>query len=159
MVGMVQTAVVHHPRTDGSQHPKTADRPSLMKPLAKKEEVKKGPKNDGAWAWKAVAPKEGEPHKKTFRGKKYIYCPRHGDTKWVLEVNNKGIEHATGCRAKVDGDTVAMSSTSGSTPSKSVFKTPTKRDQMIAEALANVMEQEGISAVTEDEDIMDAPKK
>jgi hypothetical protein len=30
---------------------------------------------------------------------------------------------------------------------------------MIAEALANVMEQEDISVVTEDEDIMDAPKK
>jgi hypothetical protein len=26
----VQTAVMHHSPTDGSQHPKTADRPSLM---------------------------------------------------------------------------------------------------------------------------------
>jgi hypothetical protein len=33
MVGTVQTAVVHHPPTDGSQHPKTADRPSLMQSI------------------------------------------------------------------------------------------------------------------------------
>jgi hypothetical protein len=34
----VQTAVVHHSPTDGSQHPKTADRPSLMKGMAQSQE-------------------------------------------------------------------------------------------------------------------------
>ncbi|CAB9503016.1 unknown protein [Seminavis robusta] len=32
-----------------------------------------------------------------MNGKKYIYCPYHHTTKWVLEVNNKGVVHKTGC--------------------------------------------------------------
>eukprot|EP00797_Seminavis_robusta_P029539 Sro59_g034100.1 n/a (263) ;mRNA; r:44125-44913 len=48
-------------------------------------------------AWKLVGPTEGEPQQKTVNGKKYIYCPYHHTTKWVLEVNNKGIIHRTGC--------------------------------------------------------------
>ncbi|CAB9508480.1 unknown protein [Seminavis robusta] len=54
-------------------------------------------KDDDKYAWKLVAPKEGEPQQKTVNGKKYIYCPYHQTTKWVLEVNNKGVVHRTGC--------------------------------------------------------------
>ncbi|CAB9530209.1 unknown protein [Seminavis robusta] len=57
---------------------------------------KKG-KDDDKFAWKLVSPKEGEPQQKTVNGKKYIYCPYHQTTKWVLEVNNKGVVHRTGC--------------------------------------------------------------
>jgi hypothetical protein len=51
----------------------------------------------GKFAWKGIAPKHGEPQEKTVNGKHYIYCPHHGETKWVLKVNLKGIEHKTGC--------------------------------------------------------------
>jgi hypothetical protein len=52
------------------------------------------------FAWKLVAPKAGEPDFKTVNGKKYIYCPHHQSTKWVLEVNQRGVTHRTGCRAR-----------------------------------------------------------
>ena len=57
----------------------------------------KDTRNTGIYAWKGVAPKAGESHEKTVGGKKYIYCPHHGATKWVLKVNQQGIEHKTGC--------------------------------------------------------------
>jgi hypothetical protein len=58
----------------------------------------KGNRNTGKFAWKGVAPKNGESHEKTVNGKVYIYCPHHGDTKWVLKTNLKGIDQKTGCR-------------------------------------------------------------
>jgi hypothetical protein len=79
----------------------------LTQNTPKKGDAKK--KSDGSkkktdkankFAWKAIAPKEGEPQEKTFNGKEYIYCPHHGDTKWVLKVNHKGIDHRTGCTKK-----------------------------------------------------------
>jgi hypothetical protein len=60
-------------------------------------------RNKGKFAWKGVAPKAGEPHEKTVNGKIYIYCPHHGDTKWVLKTNVKGIEHKTGCTKMAQG--------------------------------------------------------
>jgi hypothetical protein len=57
----------------------------------------KNDRNTGQYAWKGVAPKVGEPHEKTVKGKAYIYCPHHESTKWVLKVNNLGVEHKTGC--------------------------------------------------------------
>ncbi len=40
---------------------------------------KKKKKKDGdkTWAWKDIAPKDGEPLKKTFRDKEYHWCPHH----------------------------------------------------------------------------------
>jgi hypothetical protein len=55
------------------------------------------------FAWKLVSPKAGEPDAKTVNGKKYIYCPHHGQTRWVLEVNHSGVTHRTGCRARNAG--------------------------------------------------------
>ncbi|CAB9531011.1 hypothetical protein SEMRO_3187_G344890.1 [Seminavis robusta] len=49
------------------------------------------------FAWKLVAPKQGEAQEKTVNGKAYVYCPYHDTTKWVLEVNDKGVNHRTGC--------------------------------------------------------------
>jgi hypothetical protein len=58
------------------------------------------PRNTGKFAWKSIAPSTGEPHKKTFEGRNYIYCPHHGETKWVLEINRRGIKHVDGCNEK-----------------------------------------------------------
>ena len=67
----------------------------------------KGNRNTGKFAWKGVAPKSGEAHEKTVNGKVYIYCPHHGDTKWVLKINLKGIEHKTGCRKMAEASQAA----------------------------------------------------
>ncbi|CAB9501074.1 unknown protein [Seminavis robusta] len=82
-------------------------------------------KGDDKFAWKQVPPADGDPHDKKVNGKEYIYCPHHDTTKWVLKVNNKGIEHRTGCSKLKD-------STGGSAP-----------NGQMAAALANVMEDAG----------------
>jgi hypothetical protein len=58
----------------------------------------KSPRNVGKYAWKGIAPQNGQAHEKSMDGKIYIYCPHHGETKWVLKVNQQNIEHKTGCR-------------------------------------------------------------
>jgi hypothetical protein len=137
----------------------------VQKPLKQQGNTKKadkgGPKNDGEWAWKSIAPKAGELHHKKFRGKDYIYCPHHGDTKWVLKVNLQGVDHATGCRAKnkPNGSAGMTATTGGSTATGTPTKTPTKRDVVIARALANVMMDEDLSAITEDENIAGPEKE
>jgi hypothetical protein len=144
-----------------------ARRQIVQKPAKEKKQTpaKPGPRNDGEWAWKAIPPaKEGESHAKSYKGKEYIYCPHHGDTKWVLKVNNKGIEHATGCRARQNGgSSISMTaSTKQSTvtsPGASKATTPGKkpdRDMVIAKALAAVYEDE-LSALTEEN--IAAPEK
>jgi hypothetical protein len=45
--------------------------------------------NTGQWAWKDVAPKEGDPLFKTVNNKEYVYCPNHATTKWVLASKHK----------------------------------------------------------------------
>jgi hypothetical protein len=46
--------------------------------------VGKGPRNDGAFAWKDVAPKDSEPRKKTVKGKTYYWCTHHTNPMWAL---------------------------------------------------------------------------
>ncbi|CAB9523406.1 unknown protein [Seminavis robusta] len=104
------------PSASGSAQPKKATTPRQGK-------------DDDKYAWKQVAPKDGEPHDKTVNGKEYIYCPHHETTKWVLKVNNKGIEHRTGYSKLKD------SSTSGSSGTGS--------DGSMAAALANATEEIG----------------
>ena len=104
---------------------------------------KAGPVNDGAWAWKNDAPKAGEPTTRTFRGKSYMHCPHHGDTKWVLTINPKGVPHATGCRAllKSSGDTASTSSS-----------TKASKNETYKQALVSLLEDEqDVSMMTEDE--------
>jgi hypothetical protein len=57
-------------------------------------------RNQGKFAWKGIAPKPSEPQEKTVNGKVYIYCPNHGDTKWVLKTNLRGLDHKTNCSKK-----------------------------------------------------------
>ncbi|CAB9531510.1 unknown protein [Seminavis robusta] len=93
-----------------------------------------GPINTGEWAWKSIAPKEGEATEKKFKGKKYIYCPHHGETKWVLKVNRQGLVHATSCKARKEKETAAASLTA-----------TTDTDQQYADALSSVIEDENIN--------------
>jgi hypothetical protein len=84
-------------------------------PVPGKGKDGKANRNTGKYAWKGVSPKAGEPHEKTVDGKVYIHCPHHGTTKWVLKVNQQGIEHKTGCRmmaAAIAGQGATPASTS-----------------------------------------------
>jgi hypothetical protein len=84
--------------------------------------------SDNKFAWKLVAPKTGEPQEKTVEGKAYIYCPHHAATKWVLKINQEGIEHRTGCKMLVaDQKIVAVVNVAAS-----------KTGKLVA-AVANVM--------------------
>ena len=60
-------------------------------------------KTKAKFAWKMISPKAGEPESKTVNGKKYIFCPHHHTTRWVLEVNQQGVNHKTGCRVRDGG--------------------------------------------------------
>ena len=53
--------------------------------------------NTGQWAWKDVAPKEGESLHKTVSGKDYVHCPNHATTKWV-----HASKHQDGCTLDAD---------------------------------------------------------
>ncbi len=47
--------------------------------------VGKGPRrNDGVFAWKDVAPKEGEAKKKVVKGKTYFWCTHNTNPMWAL---------------------------------------------------------------------------
>ncbi|CAB9525051.1 hypothetical protein SEMRO_1624_G286690.1 [Seminavis robusta] len=131
-----------------------------QKPMQKarqpQQKERQGPNNIGEWAWKSVAPKEGEPKEKKFRNKQYIYCPHHGDTKWVLKVNRQGVIHATNCRARLKGDTTTSLTAATEDESDSHSSdagTPSKRDIRIAQALTSVLEEE-LSGITEDENLL-----
>jgi hypothetical protein len=41
-------------------------------------------KNEGAFAWKDVAPKSGDPKTKDFKGKTYYWCTNHAHPQWTL---------------------------------------------------------------------------
>ena len=49
--------------------------------------------NTGKWAWKDKAPKGSESKTCTFEGRKYVHCPHHTSTKWVL-----ADKHKDGCK-------------------------------------------------------------
>ena len=70
------------------------------KPKSDKKKDKKGKKDsdgdkkkkkkksdDKTWAWKEIAPKDGESHTKTFRDKEYHWCPHHDA--WTVHKANE----------------------------------------------------------------------
>ena len=65
---------------------KAAKPPSRKEKSEKKVEGKTtGPrKNEGAFAWKDVAPKSGDPKTKDFKGKTYHWCTNHAHSQWTL---------------------------------------------------------------------------
>ncbi|CAB9528229.1 unknown protein [Seminavis robusta] len=116
------------------------------KPTSSKKPPSKGKKgkDDDKFAWKLVSPKEGDPQQKTVNGKKYIYCPYHQTTKWVLEVNNKGVVHRTGCEKMKEA----------LTSNKATEGTDDKTSE--AAALTNAIEDAGTNTllpIIEDEEL------
>ena len=93
---------------------------------------RKGEK-DNDWAWKLVAPTGSQPKEKSFRGKQYIYCMFHGDTKWVLKE-----KHAKGCR-----NDPAYKSKDDNKPDPGKLTSPSKKTLSYAKAFMHAMEAEG----------------
>ena len=122
-------------------------------PRKQPTESKKGPTNDGIWAWKSMTPKAGEAHVKSFQGKDCICCPHHGEMKWVLKIDRKGAAHSTGCRArqeatgKAQGDAIAL--TAATIGESTAADTPSKKGKFM-QALTNLWDEE-ISQITHDE--------
>lgn len=106
--------------------------------------TKAAPRNDGKYAWKSVAPAQGEPHTKTFEKRDYVYCPHHGDTKWVLKIGQGGKPHVGNCTkaAAAPAGQPTHIALSGVTPP--VEETPTPQQRGYAEALASVMNPQEI---------------
>jgi hypothetical protein len=99
-------------------------------------------RNDGDWAWKTVAPTGSQPREKTFKGKSYIYCMFHGDTKWVLKEN-----HVDGCRNDPAGKTKESGTEAKKQPA------PGKKTLQYAKALMHAMEGLDGDLDGEDEEI------
>jgi hypothetical protein len=115
------------------QNPAKPKAPSTTRPgAATPTGPNRATRNAGKFAWKGVAPKAGEAHEKTVEGKNYIFCPHHGTTKWVLKVNQQGIEHKTGCRMMAEAN--AQRANAAVDPNA---------DRLTA-ALANVAEEGGV---------------
>ena len=86
-------------------------------------------RDTGEWSWKSVAPTGAQPKEKTFKGKVYVYCMFHGDTKWVLKAN-----HVGGCRNDPNYDT------KGKPEEIKKQTTPDNKTLQYAKALMNAME-------------------
>jgi len=106
--------------------------------------------NEGEFAWKAIGLKAGEPHEKQVKGKTYVYCPHHGDTKWVLK-EKRGIAHLEKCYAlqrskaedgsKDDKPVVMASAVAQDTPKKDGDSaTPPPNQRMMAKCLATLIQ-------------------
>ncbi|CAB9521469.1 unknown protein [Seminavis robusta] len=109
--------------------------PSVQAASANKNSEKKDQKKVSyadKFAWKLVEPKSGEPKEKTVNNKTYIYCPYHDTTKWVLKVNDKGVDHRTGCTKKKEALAAAAIN---------------KEEDTTAAALAGAMEDVGTATV------------
>jgi hypothetical protein len=95
--------------------------------------------NDGEWAWKMIAPTGNQPKEKTFRNKKYSYCPHHTSTKWVLAES-----HKHGCKLDPKlktGDAAPKTKTSSEPVQKK-----TKQALQYMKALMSIMDDGGAEA-------------
>jgi hypothetical protein len=112
-----------------------------------------GRKNEGKWAWKAVAPGPNESKEKRMNGKDYVYCPHHGDTKWVLKTNRQGVPHATGCRAAASGsNSGSMTPVTLASTISSLTEMGTPDQLLLARALATVMAEAANGKLDQSED-------
>jgi len=107
-------------------------------PAVSRNNNNSGSRNTGKYAWKSVAPKPDEPTRKEWEGKWYIYCPHHGDTKWVLEVSNRG-KHVEGCQALA----AANATDHTGAPANVAMQATTSDDLRMARAMAHIMHQDG----------------
>jgi hypothetical protein len=71
----------------------------------------------GEWAWKDVAPTEGQSQEKKFRGNDYVYCPNHGPLKWVLKIRHSNCNSSN----DVHTDPAFVSVFNGTEPEMEVF--------------------------------------
>jgi hypothetical protein len=102
----------------------------------------KGPRcNNGNVAWKDIAPKAGEPTKKTVKGKTYYWCTHHTTPLSTLHnpdafpnlccYNPKYAELESAWKRKIMVDTAAEHKPE-----------PTAQDMKLAEALAAIQESD-----------------
>jgi hypothetical protein len=120
-----------------------ADMPGQHDGTKKKKSGKS--RDTGEWAWKTVAPTGNQSKEKTFKGKEYLYCPNHGETKWVLKIN-----HADGCRNAPAGNVKAATppATGGT---RGTMASPSKKQLQYAAAFVAAMEE--VESEPEDENI------
>jgi hypothetical protein len=101
-------------------------------------------RNDSKWGWKNIPPKGDESHSKSVGGKKYIYCPHHEKSCWVLEVNREGILHKIGCKKMAEAATSPVPATAP------VARAATEQQRRIAAALVGVMDEDAAREGEED---------
>jgi hypothetical protein len=139
------TAAVTLLRTRASKYAtsKTGDR---KKDLAS---AGKGPRrNDGSFAWKDVAPKAGEPTKKTVKGKAYYWCTHHTTPLWTLH-NPEAFPNLCRYNPKYDELESAWKTKTMVDAAAEHKPEPTARDMKLAEALAAIHESD--SEIEDDE--------
>jgi hypothetical protein len=102
--------------------------------------IGKGPrKNDGSFAWKDVAPKEGEPKKKAVKGKTYFWCTHHTNPMWALH-NPDSFPNLCRLHPKFAELELAWTSKGGSpTDSKGA---PTAADMKMERAMAAIQDSD-----------------
>ena len=101
--------------------------------------------NTGQWAWKDVAPKDGEPFYKTVSGKEYVYCPNHATTKWVL-----ASKHKNGCTLDPDWNFPTKSTkVEGDEPKPKINKA---KQLQYARALLGVTNTKGYGSDDDDDE-------
>jgi hypothetical protein len=88
-------------------------------------------KNEGAFAWKDVAPKAGEPLTKTSKGKTYNWCTNHKCPQWALH-NPNSFPNLCKFHLKYDEMKKAWKARGGDLSSD----TPTAADIQLQSALA-----------------------
>jgi hypothetical protein len=102
--------------------------------------IGKGPrKNDGSFAWKDVAPKEGEPKKKTVKGKSYFWCTHHTNPMWALH-NPDSFPNLCRLHPKFAELEAAWTSKGGSTADSK--GAPTAADMKMERAMAAIQDSD-----------------
>jgi hypothetical protein len=92
-------------------------------------------KNDDDFAWKDVAPNEGEPKKKVVKGKTYFWCTHHTNPMWALH-NPDNFPNLCRLHPKFTELEAAWEARAGATPPEKPGYTA--RDIKLATALAAI---------------------
>jgi hypothetical protein len=101
--------------------------------------IGKGPrKNDGSFAWKDVAPKDGEPKKKVVEGKTYFWCMHHTNTMWALH-NPESFPNLCRLHPKFAKLEAAWTAKGGSPADKGA---PTAADMKLERAMAAIQDSD-----------------
>lgn len=102
------------------------------------KQTNSGTTNTGQWAWKDIAPKDGESAFKTVNNKEYVYCPNHATTKWVL-----ASKHKDGCTLDTDWKF----------PTKhEEVKTKSKKQLQYTNAMMGITSKKGYSSDEEEDE-------